>query len=350
MPSDLCTWIVLGVVVTGMLALDLFVFHRDAHEVSLREAAAWSAVWIGLGLAFGGFVFAWRGTQAGSEYLAGYLIEKSLSMDNVFLFALLFSYFAVPARYQHRVLFWGVLGAMAFRAIFIAAGTTLLDAFHVLIYGFGLLLLLTGVRMWRAKVHAVHPERNLVLRLVRRVIPIADDYDGQRLFTRHGRKLVATPLFAVLVVVETTDIMFAIDSIPAIFAVTTDPFLVFSSNAFAILGLRSLYFLLAGVIDRFVYLRQGLAALLVFAGAKILVADVWAMPVVASLVVIVAILGVAIAASAVADRRSMAEHPHPSRAGNIRSPVLDDQANPGPAGIGVSGRPSACSQRTDDAG
>jgi len=336
--------------VTGMLALDLFVFHRDAHEVSLREAAAWSAVWIGLGLAFGGFVFAWRGTQAGSEYLAGYLIEKSLSMDNVFLFAMLFSYFSVPSRYQHRVLFWGVLGAIAFRAIFIAAGTSLLDAFHVLIYGFGVLLLLTGVRMWRAKGHAVHPERNVVLRLVRRVIPISDDYDGQRLFTRHAGKLVATPLFAVLVVVETTDIMFAIDSIPAIFAVTTDPFLVFSSNAFAILGLRSLYFLLAGIIDRFVYLKQGLAALLVFAGAKILVADVWTMPVVASLVVIVAILGVAIAASAVADRRSMATHPHPSRAANMRSPVLDVQANPGPAGMPVSGRPRACSQRTDEAG
>jgi len=301
--SDLLIWVVLGVVVAGMLALDLFVFHRDAHEVSLREAAAWSAVWIGLGLGFGGLVFAWQGAQAGSEYLAGYLIEKSLSMDNVFLFAMLFSYFAVPAQYQHRVLFWGVLGAIVFRAIFIAAGTTLLEAFHVLIYGFGLLLLLTGVRMWRAKGHAVHPERNAALRLVRRVLPIATDYDGQRLFTRHAGKLMATPLFAVLVVVETTDIMFAIDSIPAIFAITTDPFIVFSSNAFAILGLRSLYFLLAGIIDRFVYLKQGLAALLVFAGAKILVADVWKMPVVVSLAVILVILGVAIAASVIANRR-----------------------------------------------
>jgi tellurite resistance protein TerC len=282
------------------------VFHRDAHEVSMREAAIWSAVWIGLGLGFGGLVFAWRGAQAGGEYLAGYLIEKSLSMDNVFLFAMLFGYFAVPARYQHRVLFWGVLGAIVFRAIFIAAGTTLLEAFHFLIYGFGLLLLLTGVRMWRAKSHAVHPERNVVLRLVRRVIPVSPDYDGQRLFTRHAGKLMATPLFAVLVVVETTDIMFAIDSIPAIFAITTDPFLVFSSNAFAILGLRSLYFLLAGLIDRFVYLKQGLAALLVFAGAKILVADAWKMPVALSLAVIVAILAVAVLASIVANRRSAA--------------------------------------------
>jgi tellurite resistance protein TerC len=304
--SDLVIWVVLGVLIIGMLTLDLFVFHRDAHEVGLREAAVWSAIWIGLGLGFGGLVFAWRGSTAGTEYLAGYLIEKSLSMDNVFLFAMLFSYFAVPAQYQHRVLFWGVLGAIVFRAIFIAAGTTLLDAFHFLIYGFGLLLLLTGVRMWRAKGHAVHPERNVVLRLVRRVIPVSADYDGQRLFTRHAGKLMATPLFAVLVVVETTDIMFAIDSIPAIFAITTDPFIVFSSNAFAILGLRSLYFLLAGLIDRFVYLKQGLAALLVFAGVKILVADVWKIPVTLSLGVILAILAIAVVASIAANRRSAA--------------------------------------------
>jgi tellurite resistance protein TerC len=304
--SDLGIWIVLGVLVAGMLALDLLVFHRDAHEVGLGEAALWSAVWIGLGLGFGGLVFAWKGAGAGTEYLAGYLIEKSLSMDNVFLFAMLFSYFAVPARYQHRVLFWGVLGAIAFRAIFIAAGTTLLDAFHFLIYGFGALLLVTGVRMWRAKGHAVHPERNLVLRLVRRAIPVSPDYDGQRLLTRQAGRLIATPLFAVLVVVETTDIMFAIDSIPAIFAITTDPFIVFSSNAFAILGLRSLYFLLAGSMDRFVYLKQGLAALLVFAGVKLLLADVWKIPVTVSLGVILAILAIAVLASIAANRRSAA--------------------------------------------
>jgi len=227
-------------------------------------------------------------------------------MDHVFLFAMLFSYFAVPARYQHRVLFWGVLGAIVFRAIFIAAGTTLLDAFHVLIYGFGLLLLVTGVRMWRAKGHAVHPERNVVLRLVRRMIPVSSDDDGQRLFTRYCGKLMAAPLFAVLVVVETTDIMFAIDSIPAIFAITTDPFIVLSSNAFAILGLRSLYFLLAGLIYRFVYLKQGLAALRVFAGVKILVADVWRIPVTLSLGVILGILAIAVPASIAANRRSAA--------------------------------------------
>ncbi len=303
MSPDLIPWVVLGVLVVGMLTLDLFVFHRKAHEVRLREAAAWSVVWISLGLAFGGFVFATRGSQAGGEYLAGYLIEKSLSMDNVFLFAMLFGYFAVPGIYQHRILFWGVVGAIVFRAIFIAAGTTLLEAFHFLIYGFGLLLLLTGIRMWRSKGHAVDPEKNVVLRLVRRVIPVTDEYHGQKFFVRHAGKLMATPLFAVLVVVETTDIMFAIDSIPAIFAVTTDPFIVFSSNAFAILGLRSLYFLLAGLIDKFVYLKQGLAALLVFAGVKILVADVYKMPIPLSLAVIVGILLIAVVASVIANRR-----------------------------------------------
>jgi tellurite resistance protein TerC len=305
-PFDPFAWVVLATVVVGMLALDLFVFHRRAHEVSMREAAAWSVVWIALGLGFGAFVFATSGSQAGGEYLAGYLIEKSLSMDNVFLFAMLFSYFAVPAQYQHRILFWGVVGAIVFRALFIAAGTTLLESFHALIYVFGLLLLFTGVRMWRAKGHAVDPERNVVLRLLRRLIPISSTYDGQRFFTRHAGKLVATPLLAVLVVVETTDVMFAIDSIPAIFAVTTDPFIVFTSNVFAILGLRSLYFLLAGLIDRFLYLKQGLAALLVFAGLKILLADIWPIPVPVALGMIVAILGVSVVASILVVRRRSA--------------------------------------------
>ena len=306
MPTELLIWLVLGAVIAGMLFLDLFVFHRDAHEVTLREAAVWSVVWIALGLGFGGLVFAWRGSQAGGEYLAGYLIEKSLSMDNVFLFAMLFGYFAVPARYQHRLLFWGVVGAIVFRAIFIAAGATLLAAFHWIIYVFGVLLVLTGIKMARARGHAVDPNRNRILQLVRRFVPMTDDYRGQRFFVRErvGEKVrtVATPLFAVLVVIESTDIMFAIDSIPAIFAITSDPFLVFSSNAFAILGLRSLYFLLAGMIHRFAYLKLGLAALLVFAGVKILLSDVYKMPVLVSLGVIVGILGVSIAASLWATR------------------------------------------------
>ena len=295
--GDLTIWIVLVAVVVGMLALDLFVFHRDAHEVSMREAAILSAVWIGLGLGFGGLVFLWFGSQAGGDYLAGYLIEKSLSIDNVFVFAMIFSAFAVPAMYQHRVLFWGVLGAILFRAIFIAAGTSLLDAFHWLIYGFGILLILTGIRMARSKGHAIDPERNRVLRAFRRVIPMTTEYDGQSFIVRHKGKLLATPLLAVLVIVETSDIMFAIDSIPAIFAITTDPFIVFSSNVFALLGLRSLYFLLAGLLPRFVYLKTGLAALLVFAGGKIMLSDVWKMPVPVTLAVIVGILGISIGAS-----------------------------------------------------
>jgi tellurite resistance protein TerC len=218
----------------------------------------------------------------------------------------------VPSLYQHRVLFWGVVGAIVFRAIFIVAGASLLESFHFLIYGFGILLLLTGIKMWRATGHSVDPEKNLVLRLVRRVIPITPDYHGQKFFVRHKGALMATPLFAVLVVVETTDIMFAIDSIPAIFAITTDPFIVLSSNLFAILGLRALYFLLAGMIGRFVYLKQGLAALLVFAGAKILLADIYKMPVAVSLGVIVAILAVSIGASLWATRRSAGRDVEPT--------------------------------------
>ena len=280
MPSpELLTWIVLAVLVVGMLALDLLVVRRDAHEIGLREAATWSGVWIALGLGFGGFVFATRGPELGGAYLAGYLIEKSLSMDNVFLFAIIFAHFAVPAVYQHRVLFWGVIGAIAFRAVFIVTGAALLEAVHWLIYVLGAVLLVTGVRMWRTRGHAVDPSRSRVLALLRRLVPVTAEYRGDRFLVREAGRIAVTPLFAVLVFVETSDILFAIDSIPAIFAITTDPFIVFSSNLFAMLGLRSLYFLLAGLVDRFVYLKQGLAALLVFAGVKILLAEAWKMPV-----------------------------------------------------------------------
>jgi tellurite resistance protein TerC len=294
---ELSLWLLLAALVGGLLALDLLVFHRQAHAVSLREAALWSFVWIALGLSFGAAVWAWRGPVAGGEYLAGYAIEKALSMDNVFLFAMIFGYFAVPAEYQHRLLFWGVLGAIAFRAVFIAAGATLLEAFHWTIYIFGFVLLVTGWRMARSNGHGIDPQRNPVLRALRRLIPVSDAYSGQRFFVLQSGRLIATPLLAVLVVIETSDILFAIDSIPAIFAITTDPFIVFSSNAFAILGLRSLYFLLAGLVDRFVYLKVGLSALLVFAGVKILTSDLLKIPVEVSLGAIVAILGVTIAAS-----------------------------------------------------
>ena len=305
MDPQVFLWVALAVLVLGMLALDLFVFHRKAHEVSLREAALFSGVWIGMGLAFGGLVWAFMGAQAGGEYLAGYVIEKSLSIDNVFVFAMIFGYFAVPAKYQHRLLFWGVFGAIVFRAIFIAAGAALLDAFHWMIYGFGILLLLTGWRMWTHRnEHALDLDNNRILRLVRRLVPMTPEYRGQSFLVRDAGKWIATPLFAVLVVIESSDIMFAIDSIPAIFAVTSDPFIVFSSNAFAILGLRSLYFLLAGMLDRFTYLKAGLAALLVFAGVKILLTDIYKMPVWMSLGIIVAIIATSVGASMWANRRA----------------------------------------------
>jgi tellurite resistance protein TerC len=303
MSPDLVPWFLLGAIIASMLALDLLVLHRDARPVPFREAALWSAVWISLALGFGAYVFATRGGEAGGEYLAGYLIELSLSVDNVFVFALIFTAFAVPAAYQHRLLFWGVLGAVVFRAVFIAAGTAILASVHWVIYLLGVLLVVTGIRLARSRGHAVDPERNPVLRLFRRLVPMTPDYRGAAFIVREGGRRVATPLLAVLVAIETTDIMFAVDSIPAVFAVTTDPFLVFSSNMFAILGLRALYFLLAGLMDRFVYLKVGLSALLVFAGAKILVSPVWKMPVVLSLGIIVAILGTAIVASIIATRR-----------------------------------------------
>jgi tellurite resistance protein TerC len=301
MPGDLWSWGALAGVVGGMLALDLLVLHRDAKPVPFREAVIWSVVWVSLALAFGVFVAVTRASTAGGEYLAGYLIELSLSVDNVFVFSLLFAAFAVPAAYQHRLLFWGILGAIVFRAAFIAAGTATLATAHWVIYLLGAFLVITGIRLARSSGHAVEPEKNPALRLFRRVVPMTEDYRGGAFIVRERGRRLATPLLAVLVAVETTDIMFALDSIPAVFAVTTDPFIVFASNLFAILGLRALYFLLAGLLDRFVYLKTGLAALLVFAGAKILLGVVHAeVPIAMSLAVIVLILATAIGASLVA--------------------------------------------------
>lgn len=302
MPVDIWFWILFLGVIGGLLTLDLLVFHRHAHVVTMREAAVWTAVWVSLGLGFGALVFAWRGVTAGTEYLAGYFIEYSLSMDNVFVFAMLFTYFAVPAAYQHRVLFWGVVGAIVLRGIFIAGGAVLIEAFHATLYVFGAILVVTGVRMALARGHAMDPERNVILRLVRRFVPLTDGYRGQSFFVREAGRRLATPLFAVLVVVEATDVVFAIDSVPAIFAITTDPFIVYTSNAFAILGLRSLYFLLAGLIHRFVYLKLALGALLVFAGTKMLLSDIVKIPAVAALGVIVTILAVGVIASLLATR------------------------------------------------
>jgi len=293
--------------IAAMLALDLLVLHRDAHEVSMREAALTSAMWVALGVLFGVGVWVVAGGERAGEYFAGYVIEKSLSVDNIFVFALIFGYFAVPAKYQHRVLFWGVVGALVMRAGFIAAGATLLDRFSWTVYVFGAFLLLTGVRMARQRDGHVDPARNPLLRLLRRRVPITDEYEGQRFFVRRAGRVLATPMLAVLLVVETTDVVFAVDSIPAIFAVTHEPFLVFTSNAFAILGLRALYFLLAGAITRFAYLKVGLAAVLAFVGVKLLLTHVVHLPIWLSLGVIAGILGTALVASLVRPPTS-AEH------------------------------------------
>lgn len=308
---DYVSWAIFTVVVGGLLSLDLFVFHREAHAVRMREAAAWVGIWVSLGLAFGGWIFLTRGSTSGAEYLAGYLIEYSLSMDNVFVFAVIFAYFGVPAAYQHRLLFWGVLGAIVFRIIFILAGTALLQSFHFVIYAFGALLLYTAWRMATAGATHADPGSNPVLRAMRRVVPVTEHFEGPRFFVRRGGKLWATPLLAALVVVETSDIMFAIDSVPAILAITTDTFIVFTSNAFAIMGLRSLYFLLAGLIDRFEYLKYGLAALLTFAGLKMMLSDVVHLDVWVSLGIIVSILALSIVTSMLVTRGSDASTPAP---------------------------------------
>jgi tellurite resistance protein TerC len=297
MATNIWFWVAFVVFLLGMLALDLGVFHRKAHEVGLREAAIWSAVWVALALLFNAGLYLFAGPVPAMEFLTGYLVEKSLSVDNIFVIAMVFSYFAVPAVYQHRVLFWGVLGALAMRAVFIGMGAWVLARWHWVIYVFGAILLVTGVKMALRDDKPFDGEQDPLVRLARRVIPLSPRYDGQRFWTVENGRKVATPLFLVLLIVEFTDLVFAVDSIPAIFAITLDPFLVFTSNAFAILGLRSMYFLLAGVMHRFVYLKYGLAAILVFVGAKMLLLDFYKIPTAVSLSVVGGILALSIAAS-----------------------------------------------------
>jgi tellurite resistance protein TerC len=308
-------WIGFNAFVLAMLAVDLFVFHKEAHEVRAAEAAGWSVLWIALAVLFGSGVYRFMGPQAGLEFFAGYLIEKALSVDNMFVFVLIFGFFRVPPRYQHRVLFWGILGALIMRGGMIAAGAYLIQHFHWVIYVFGAFLVFTGVRMAIQKEHGLDPDSNPAIRLIRRVMPVTRAYHGQKFFVREhvaGRlRLAATPLFVVVALVETTDLIFAVDSIPAIFAVTQDPFIVYSSNVFAILGLRALYFLLAEVIDRFHYLKLGLSVVLVFVGLKMLGADVYKVPVGVSLGVIAGVLGVAVAASWLWPRTATAHDPGP---------------------------------------
>lgn len=290
-----------------MLALDLFVFHKEAHEVRAREAAAWSVAWVALALVFGAGVYYWMGRETGLEYFAGYVIEKALSVDNIFVFVLIFGLFKVPPQYQHRVLFWGILGALLMRGAMIAAGAYLISHFHWVIYLFGAFLAYTGIRMATTAEHHLDPDTHIVTRTIRRFFPVTSGYEGQKFFVRQNvdgvSRLAATPLFVVLALVETTDIIFAVDSIPAVFAVTQNPFIVYSSNVFAILGLRALYFLLADVIDRFHYLKLGLSVVLVFVGVKMLLADIYKVPITASLAVIVAVLAAATVASIVWPKR-----------------------------------------------
>ena len=299
--DQLWLWVAFNVFVLAMLAVDLLIFHKEAHEVRVREAATWSLVWVALALLFGLGVYQFMGREAGLEYFAGYLIEKALSVDNIFVFVLIFSFFRVPARYQHRVLFWGILGALLMRGAMIAAGAYLIQQFHWIIYVFGTFLIFTGIRMATHSQDDIDLESSLAIRLVRRIVPVTSAYHGQRFFVRddaaRGSRLMATPLFVVLVLVETTDLIFAVDSIPAIFAITQEPFIVYSSNVFAILGLRALYFLLVDVIHRFHYLKVGLSVVLVFVGLKMLAVDIYKVPIGASLGFIVFVLGAATAAS-----------------------------------------------------
>jgi len=313
MDGTLWLWIGFNVFVLGLLALDLGVFHRKAHAVSIKEATIWSVVWISISLLFnlGIYLFwdkisfnsAYTNSEAALAFFTGYVIEKSLSVDNIFVFVLIFTFFAVPAVYQHRVLFWGIIGALIMRGALIAVGATLLKEFHWIIYIFGAFLIFTGLRMAFHKDEELHPEQNPLVKLLRRIMPVTDTYEGDKFFVRRAGKLLATPLFLVLLIVESTDLVFAVDSIPAIFAVTLDPFIVYTSNVFAILGLRSLYFLLAGVVDKFYYLKAGLSVVLVFVGIKMVIVDFYKIPVGISLGAIAAILTTSVIASLIRSRR-----------------------------------------------
>ena len=297
MPQNLWFWIGFNVFIVAMLLLDLKVFHRDVREVRMKEAVGWSVFWFALAMLFAAGVFFVFGSQKGLEFVTGYLIEESLSVDNLFVFLLVFRYFGVKPELQHKVLFWGILGALVMRLAFILAGVALLERFHWLIYVFGGILIASGVRLWVEKDKEVEPDKNPVVRLFRRFVPVLRSYRGEKFFVRKQGRLWATPLMVVLLFVETTDLIFAIDSIPAVLAISTDPFIVYTSNAFAILGLRALYFALSGIMHTFHYLHYGLSAVLVFVGSK-MVATQWVhFPTWVSLVVIALVLGVSIWAS-----------------------------------------------------
>ena len=335
----LWVWAALVGAIVVMLIVDLLLVHRTAHVISIKEATIESAIWISIGLLFGVVVLAWQGGTAGGEYFAGFLIEKSLSIDNVFVWAVIFSFFRVPREYQFRVLFWGIFGALVLRAIFIFAGVTLIERFEWILYVFGAFLLYTA---WKIAHHdeneQVDYEANLVMRVVRRIVPTTPTYDGQKLFTRANGRRLATPLFAVLVLIEATDVVFAVDSVPAILAVSREPFIVFASNAFAILGLRSLYFLLGGMQGKFRYLNVGLGVILAFVGVKmLLIGEPFEvhMPTFVSLSVIAAVITIAVVASLRADARDRRlGRPDPHDAASAEEPGgVDVHRGEGPDGM-----------------
>lgn len=307
MPGQVLPWIVFAAIVLVMLALDLGVFHRRAHVIRLREAIVWSFVWIALSLLFNLGVYAYLGPQAGLDFLTAYLVEKSLSIDNIFVFLLIFSYFSVPAQFQHRVLFWGIIAALLMRALFIAAGLTLIQRFEWIVYVFGAFLIFTGIRMAIRKGSEIHPERNPILKLFRRFFAVSNEYEGKRFFVKKDGRWIATPLLIVLLVIETSDLIFAVDSIPAVLAITVDPFVVYTSNVFAILGLRAIYFALAGIMEIFHYLHYGLSAILICVGVKMLISNVYHVPTVLALGFIAATILISVVASILHPRKKSAE-------------------------------------------
>jgi tellurite resistance protein TerC len=323
--DGLWLWILFTAFVLVVLALDLGIFHRDDHAISVKEALIWSGIWTLLAIVFNLGVWLFSGPQAGLEFFTGYVIERSLSIDNIFVFILVFSYFAVPPKYQYRVLFWGILGALIMRVLLILAGAALIKNFHWVIYFFGALLVFSGIKMALQRDGHVDPDKNPLVKLARRVMRVTPEYHNGNFFTRIGGVLYATPLFLVLLVVESTDLVFALDSIPAIFAVTEDPFIVYTSNVFAILGLRALYFALAGIMDRFHYLKIGLSATLVFVGVKMLLSDIIKIPVTISLAVVIGVLAIAVIASLLRPRKETASEENPARDAG------DSQPSPGSA-------------------
>ncbi len=299
-------WIGFVFIILVLLAVDLIVFNRRPHEITIKESLLWSLFWILIALLFNTFIYFWYGHVSGLQFITGYLIEKSLSVDNLFVFLMLFSYFKVPSKYQHKVLFWGILGAIVMRGIMISIGTTLISRFHWILYIFGLFLIFTGIKMAIEKEsREIHPERNILVRFFKKLFPVTAGFHEEKFFVKVNKKRYATLLFIVLIVVETTDLVFALDSIPAIFAITQDPFIIFTSNVFAILGLRSLYFALAGIMNLFYYLRIGLSVILTFVGLKMLLSDIYPISIVLALGFIACVLLVSIIASIIRNKKQL---------------------------------------------